>query len=245
MTFRSGFHSQGAPAAAHRAVASLLAWVLTALLRLQWVSWRRRIEGAERLRSLDCAGRRPLVVFWHGKYAAIFPFFKGEDACVFTSRSFRGSVIAGICSRFGYRAVFLPERSGAGALELMRRSLQASAAGAVAVDGPLGPRHVAKAGPVLLASELGFVLLPVSTVARRRMVLRKRWDFMEVPLPFTRVALVVGEALKIPSGLRREDVGPWISRLEQALAMVERRAEALVAPDFDVKGSEGAGGLRS
>lgn len=207
----------------------ILASLFSGILRLLWMSWRRRVEGMERMEDLLAAGRRPLVVFMHGKYPAIFPFFQGKKAVIFVSRSRRGAVLAAICRRFGYRAVLLPEHARGSAFALMRQAVSASPACATAVDGPLGPRHVVKPGIVLLAAEFGLVLLPVSVAARRRLVLKSRWDFLEIPCPFTKVVLRIGDGLEIPRGLKKEEIGPWVSTLKEALEAADRRAEERIA----------------
>jgi lysophospholipid acyltransferase (LPLAT)-like uncharacterized protein len=84
----------------------------------------------------------------------------------------------------------------------MVAALAEARAGAVAVDGPLGPFHRVKSGVIRIASALGFELLPGSVDSRRKMVCYKRWDRMEIPMLFTRVCLVIGEPIQVPSGLR-------------------------------------------
>ena len=82
-----------------------------------------------------------------------------------------------------------------------------------------------KRGAIQLASELNFALLPVAVASCRNRVLWQRWDQMEIPRLFTRVYLVLGDVLNIPPGLTKDKVGPWASRLHDALEAVERRAQ--------------------
>lgn len=73
-----------------------MGWLFTWLLRLQWVTWRKEVEGLERLDRRLARGERTLVAFWHGKYLPLFTLLRGRSACVFTSQSLRGEVIAGL-----------------------------------------------------------------------------------------------------------------------------------------------------
>jgi lysophospholipid acyltransferase (LPLAT)-like uncharacterized protein len=205
-----------------RLLACLYAW----LLRLQAATWRTEIEGLERLDGRLARGERTLVTCWHGKYVPLLPLLRGREACVFTSQSFRGEIIAGICQHFGYACVQLPRHARDQALALMRQALTAHHTGGIVVDGPRGPYHVVKRGAIQLASELGCALLPVSVASRRQRVLRHRWDRMEIPYPWTRVSLVIGEAMTVPAGLTPDELEPWTRRLHDALEAVDRLAEA-------------------
>lgn len=208
--------------------ARILGWISAWLLRIQWTSWRKEVEGLDRMDEMLARGQRILVTFWHGKYVPLFALLRGQRACVFASQSFRGDVIAEICRNFGYHCVQIPDSAGDRSLDLMRRALAANQTGAIAVDGPLGPYHAVKRGAIQLASDLGFVLLPASVASRRKRVLIRRWDRMEIPRLFTRVCLVVGEAIEIPAGLSKEEIGPWIRRFREALEAADRRAEKMV-----------------
>lgn len=205
-------------------VALLWSW----FLKLQAATWRVRDEGLDELDTKIAAGRPLLAAFWHGKYPALFPLLRGRDAMAFSSASRRGEIIAEICRRFGYRAMTIPGRGRERSLELMREALTGVSLGAIAVDGPLGPRHRVKRGVIVLASEQKRAIVPITVAASRKKVAEKRWDRMEFPRPFSRVALVVAELLEIPGGLGPEEVNRWRERLRDLLADADDRAEELL-----------------
>jgi lysophospholipid acyltransferase (LPLAT)-like uncharacterized protein len=212
--------------------ARVLALVYSLLLRLQLLLWRKEVRGLERLDELITARRPVLAVFWHGKYTPLFALLRGRRAVIFTSRSFRGDVIAGICRHFGYTPVQLEDHGRERSLELMRSSLagvlETFPVCGIAVDGPLGPYHAVKRGPILLASELGYKILPVTFAARRSRIDEQRWDRFEVPSPFSRVVFLLGRAMEVPPGLRDtpEEVERWIARVRDALEALDREAES-------------------
>jgi lysophospholipid acyltransferase (LPLAT)-like uncharacterized protein len=199
----------------------LLAWGL----RSQRLTWRVRFEGRRYLDELYSRGTPFLLCFWHGKYVPIFPLLEGYEACVISTRSNRGSIIAEICGRFGYKSAQIPDRQGSGALMLMGEALFGARAGGLAVDGPLGPRHGVKIGVILMASEFGFTLLPVSVGIRWEIVLDKRWDRMELPVPFTTICLVFGKPIKVPPKLRKGQVRKWADHLEERITMLDAKAQ--------------------
>ncbi len=211
-----------------RVIIKVKGLMLSRVLRLQGLTWRVHSEGREHLNRLYAAEKRFLLCFWHGKYVPIFTLLEGYETCVISSLSERGSVIAEICRNFGYQSVQIPDQPRHASLRLMVEVLAEAQAGAVAVDGPLGPRGRVKSGVIRMASALGFVLLPVSVGSRRKIALNKRWDRMEIPLPFTKVCLVIGEPIKVPPALRPMQIQNWADNLAEAIAQLDKKAEDMV-----------------
>jgi lysophospholipid acyltransferase (LPLAT)-like uncharacterized protein len=182
-----------------RAAAALLAALGAALLRLLGATWRVDRAGLARLDALAATGKPVVVAFWHEKYLPLFILTEGRRGLVLTSRSFRGEVIAAICRRFGHCAQFAATGEADATLALLANRL-AAGPGLVglAVDGPLGPRRRARDGAPRLAARLGAPLLPIGFDARPSLRLRRRWDRMELPLPFARITLRTGEPLPPP-----------------------------------------------
>jgi lysophospholipid acyltransferase (LPLAT)-like uncharacterized protein len=190
-------------------------------------SWRVGVSGLDRFDEALAERRRALMLFWHGKYVPLFVLLRDRRACIFSSVSERGSSIATICRHFGYECVRLPDGGGADSLERMELALREHLATGLAADGPLGPWHKVKRGPVVLASRLGFEIYPVSFAARPCLVSRSRWDRMELPLPFARVRLVVGEPMAVPRDASEsvEATAAWCDRLRHALDETGAAAE--------------------
>lgn len=179
-----------------------------------------------------------MLCFWHGKYLPIFSLCRwlwieqrDESACVFTSRSARGEVIAEICRHFGLDCIQIPDSGRKYSYQIMRDALASHSAGVIAVDGPLGPYRQVKQGAIRLASELGYYLVPASTSAQRTWVMAQRWDRMEVPVCFCRIGLSMGEPIFVPPNIDRAQIRGLTDRLYNTLQALERRAQALINPD--------------
>ncbi len=200
-------------------------WIIAGVLRLFRSSWRIRADGMETFRNLYNAGTPFILCFWHGKYIPILPLFEGYEATVVTSRSNRGDVLSSVCSNLGYNFIQIPDHGGKVSMKLME-GLAGARAGAIAVDGPLGPYHVVKRGVVRLASTMGFSLLPASLSIQHKIVLRGRWDRLEVPLPFSRLNLRIGTPLQTPaSGLSPGEIDSWSTRLTEIMEDLEMEKE--------------------
>jgi hypothetical protein len=205
--------------------ARILGWISAWLLRIQCTTWRKETEGLDGFDDKLTRGERVLLTFWHGKYIPLFTLLRGRRAFVFTTRSFRGNIIAEICRHFGYHCVQIPDKGTKSSLNLMRQTLATHRAGCLAVDGPLGPYHVVKRRPVQIASELGYALVPASVGSHRKRVLQHRWDRMEVPGLFTRVCLVIGQTIEVPVAVTPHEVRRCTRLLHDALETVDRRAD--------------------
>ncbi|MBW1711017.1 MAG: hypothetical protein JRI58_14165 [Deltaproteobacteria bacterium] len=210
-------------------------WILSRALRLQRLTWRAHIEGREHLQHLYATGEAFLLCFWHGKYVPIFPLLEGYEALVISSLSKRGRLIAEICESFGYRSTLIPDQPTHDSLRLMEGILSRARAGAFAVDGPLGPRHRVKSGVIRIASTFGFRLLPASVGSRGKIVFDKRWDRLEIPLPFARVCLVIGEPITVSPGLRSKEVREWADNLGKIIERLDRKAEYVASRNGDQK----------
>lgn len=188
-------------------------------------TWRTRIEEIGRLDDLLARGQRLVGCFWHGDYIPLFILMRNRDATVFTSASFRGQVISRLCRHFGYRSALIPER-GEEAYEQMREAATGARLVAVATDGPLGPHHAPKRGTIRLASELGMALLPISVAASARWVDASRWDQRTIPRPFSRVAIAVGEPMRVPPRLSEDEIETWRGTLREALDATDAEARS-------------------
>ncbi len=207
---------------------SLTAITLAAVLRAWCWSWRKDTRQLEKLRRLIAGGSRVLVIFWHGAYFPLFALAEGLHATVFAGNSFRGEVIASLSRRFGYEAQLIAANHDGRSAERIRMVYESADLGALAVDGPLGPFHVVNAGAVTLASELGLLVVPVSVASWPKLVLARRWDRRELPMPFARVALTVGAPIAVPRGLARQETEKWAAKIRTALEETDNLAARML-----------------
>lgn len=194
-----------------------VASAVTMLRLLHW-SWRKNTTQLAKLEADSNEVEQIIVAFWHDSYLPLFALFGGRRAVVLIAPGFRGDVIAGICRAFGY----LPVHVGGPAKKTARETLESALAGevcvaAVAIDGPMGPRHAPKLGVLRLARDLGLVVVPTLISAWPRLILWKRWDQMQVPLPFAKVTLCVGDPIRIPLDATSTDLDAVQVALSKAL----------------------------
>lgn len=216
-----------------RAISVAGYWLISLLGRtLRW-----RTDGLEHLEAVARSGRQPVLAFWHGRILPATLYFRDRGIVVMTSENFDGQWIAGIIERFGYgTARGSTSRGARRALLQLRRDMAAGRAAALTIDGPRGPACVAQAGAVWLAMATGNPVVPFHLEASRHWTLRS-WDRAQIPMPFTTVALAVGEPFHVAADAteppdRGEGEGALDSgdeRIERARRLLEERLVALEA----------------
>jgi lysophospholipid acyltransferase (LPLAT)-like uncharacterized protein len=173
-------------------------------------------------------GEPPVVVgaFWHRAVIPATYYFRRKGIAVMTSRSFDGEYIARIIERFGFQAVRgSSSRGGVGALMGMNRVLDSGYIAAFTIDGPRGPRYVAKPGPVLLARMSGKPILCFYLACERPWILRT-WDQMMIPRPFSRVHVRWTEQIRVPTEVGDEEMKALHERMQASLERARQDAVA-------------------
>jgi len=169
-----------------------------ALINLVGRTTRFSVEGWEHWQAATVNGRQPIYTCWHNRVLLSTYFFRRRGIVVMTSRSFDGEYIARFIQRFGYGASRGSSSRGAvGALVEMIKLVRQGRPAGFMIDGPRGPRYVAKMGAVLLAKKTGAPVLPF-TVNAERYYAAPSWDGLQVPYPFTRARVVIAPPIGVP-----------------------------------------------
>ena len=195
------------------------------LIKIIGSTIRWRVEGWEHWEAANRDGRLPIYTFWHNRVFAGTYFFRGRGIVIMTSQSFDGEYIARFIQRLGYGAVRGSSTRGAvGAVVEMARLMKAGCATGFSIDGPKGPRYVAKMGAVLLAKKTGHPILPFTLIADRFWEAKKSWDGFQVPKPFTHVTLKIAAPMFVPADADESMLSARRDELQQALDEVNRVA---------------------
>ncbi len=142
----------------------------------------------------------PLVYcFWHNRIPTATYFWRRRGIVVMSSQSFDSEYIARFIQRFGYGTAKGSSTRGARVgLIRMIRAVRAGKSAAFTVDGPHGPLYEAKPGALLLAAKANAAILPFS-ISLDRCWRLPSWDRIEIPKPFARAVMVIGERMRIPA----------------------------------------------
>jgi len=184
-----------------------------------------------------------IVAMWHGQHF-MAPFIRrGEHrAKVLISRHRDGEINAIAAKRLGVDAIRGSGTSGRdfhrkGGVSGFKAMLEALAQGynvALTADVPKVSR-IAGRGIVHLARASGRLIVPAAVASSRR-VQMSNWDRSAINLPFGRLAVAVGEPIRVPPDADDATVERLRRLVEERLNAVTERAYAIVdgrAKDFD------------
>jgi lysophospholipid acyltransferase (LPLAT)-like uncharacterized protein len=195
----------------------LLGWLGYVAIALVGRTVRWEDEGRDHLEAIRARGARTIFTFWHGR---IFPatwYWRRRGIVVMTSLNYDGEIIARCIRRHGYD-VARGSSSNAGfrALAEMVRAIRDGQDVAFTIDGPRGPRYIAKQGPVILARKTGAAILCFH-IGLRRCIQLNSWDRFQIPLPFTRARVFIAPPIWIESAADEDRVRAVHARMQQVL----------------------------
>lgn len=155
--------------------------------------------GAWRYEAARARGECVIAAFWH---RCIFPaiwYYRGRGIVVMNTTNFDGQWTRRVIEGVGFgTAQGSSTRGGLSGLMEMARRLEAGADVAFTIDGPRGPRYVAKPGPVMLARRSGQPIIMFHIGVENGHTLEKTWDHFQIPRPFTRAVVVVAQPMYVP-----------------------------------------------
>jgi lysophospholipid acyltransferase (LPLAT)-like uncharacterized protein len=186
---------------------------------------RWEIEGWEHWEAATNGGRQPIYTFWHDRVFLATYFWRNREIVVMTSQSFDGEYIARFIQRFGYgTARGSSTRGGIGALVEMVRLMKAGKPTAFTIDGPKGPRHVAKPGAVLLAKKTGNAILPFCITPAKCWTINS-WDKFQIPRPFARALVTIAPPIFVEAQADEATVNTRQTELQTTLDALTQRGE--------------------
>ena len=210
---------------------TLVSWIVPALLRLIGCTLRFTTtyeEGA--IQSLDEV-YPGIFPFWHRCVLPATWLYRHQHPAVMTSRSLDGEFIARVIRRFGFVPVRgSSSRGGSRALLEMNQQLAQGNAVAFTIDGPRGPRYVAKKGPVLLARMSGAAITAFYVAVEKAWVL-KTWDALVIPKPFSQIYVRFARKIFVPPDADDVAMEHYHAEMQAALDRITAFAEGQFRPD--------------
>ncbi len=177
----------------------------------------------------DFVAGNGLFAFSERDLLAVAAAAEGRHLLVLVDASADGDWAVAIASALGCRFVRGSSlHQGLGALRDLIHALEGNdRPAAFVVDGPVGPAGEAKPGIAACAALTGRPIVPVAAAARWRIAFPRSWAGHYLPLPWSRVAIVVGEPLVVRRGASREEIDAMARAI--TIALEDLRAKALAA----------------
>lgn len=139
--------------------------------------------------------------FWHRTHFAPIMFVGKKiinKSAGFVSPSKDGEILATWLKHLGYEVVrgSSSRKAISGVVKLMHAVRNGYSIG-IALDGPKGPIYEAKAGASFIGAKTGVPLIPLGAAYSKFYQFEKSWDKFQIPLPFAKVGIYLGEPFYI------------------------------------------------
>ena len=205
----------------------ILGWLVWAVIRILGPTIQFEVLGGQRV-GRDFRPDQPpnVYAFWHRCIIAGAWYFRNRNAVLMNTTNFDGQWTRRVIERLGYgTAQGSSTRGGLRGLAVMAQRLDEGLDAAFTIDGPRGPRYIAKPGPVMLSRRAGRPIVVFHIGLERAWTLKKTWDLFQVPKPFTRAILVIAPPIEVPEDVNREGLEEKHQEMQTMLERVRDVAE--------------------
>jgi hypothetical protein len=191
------------------------------LIKITGKTIRFETDGWENFEAIERSGKPPIYAFWHNRIFLATYYFRHRGIVVMSSQSYDGEYIASFIKRFGFGVLRgSSTRGGVGALVEMIRLMRQGLPMGFTMDGPKGPKYVAKTGACLLAKKTGNPIMPFMLEAEKYWSV-KNWDNLQIPKPFSRARVFIAEPLFV-----EKDAND--ARIEECRVLLQAKLDELV-----------------
>src|SRR5437870_9532768 len=168
-----------------------IAAAVYSVIRTLGPTLRYEVLGWQHAEKVHASGKRIIWAFWHRIILPIVWWHRHHGVVVMDTTAFDGRWTRKVIEWLGFgTAQGSSSRGGLRGLAVMAKRLEESADCAFTIDGPRGPRYIAKPGPVMLARKTGRAIYVFHIGVEKALTLERAWDKMQIPHPFSRAVMV-------------------------------------------------------
>jgi lysophospholipid acyltransferase (LPLAT)-like uncharacterized protein len=184
-----------------------------------------------RFAEKEWAAKQPCIwAFWHRVILPLAWYGRNRGVVVMNTTAFDGQWTRKVIEWLGFgTAQGSSSRGGLRGLTVMAQRITEGKDCAFTIDGPRGPRYVAKVGPVLLARMTGAPILVFHVGVDRGKTIEKTWDHFLLPGLFARAVLIGAPAIRVPRDADSETIKAKHEEMQKALERVRDIAESWFA----------------
>src|SRR5437588_13014871 len=209
-----------------RAQIPLIAAVVYAVIRTLGPTLRYEVLGWQHAEAVHASGKRVIWAFWHRIILPIVWWHRHHGVVVMNTTAFDGQWTRKVIEWLGFgTAQGSSSRGGLRGLAVMARRLEEGVDCAFTIDGPRGPRYVAKPGPVMLARKTGCPVMVFHIGVDRGKTFTRTWDHFLLPMPFARAVILFAPPIWVPEDADGEVLNAKHSEMQRELERVRDVAE--------------------
>jgi lysophospholipid acyltransferase (LPLAT)-like uncharacterized protein len=209
-----------------RAQIPIIAAAVFSVIRTLGPTLRYEVLGWQQAEGVYAAKKQCIWAFWHRVIIPVAWWGRNRGVVVMNTTAFDGQWTRKVIEWLGFgTAQGSSTRGGLRGLAVMARRLEEGKDCAFTIDGPRGPRYVAKPGPVMLARKTGCPILVFHIGVDRGRTFEKTWDHFLLPKPFARTVMLFAPPIYVPKDADAEKMEAIHGEMQRELERVRDIAE--------------------
>lgn len=203
-----------------------LPWLLAKTFELLFRTCTVEIRGGDIYEGALKKHKRCLVAIWHESMVLACCHNRGRGYVGLSSLSFDGEFAARVMNHWHIHAARgSSSRGGSEALAALVEAANTVPITGFTLDGPRGPRRIAKAGISILAARTQLPIIPNAFVPDRAWRLHS-WDRLPIQKPFSRIICAYGTPISPPPDESPKAIETTRVAVEQSLNLLHEQLEA-------------------
>lgn len=204
----------------------VIAAAVFCVVRILGPTLRYEVLGWEKVESVYASGKRCIWSFWHRCIFGVIWWGRNRGVVVMNSTNFDGQWTRKVIEWLGYgTAQGSSTRGGLRGLAVMAKRLEEGCDVAFTIDGPRGPRFVAKPGPVMLARRTENPILVFHVGFERAHTFAQTWDLFQLPHLFSRVVMLFAPPIYVAADAGRDAMSQKHDAMQKELERVRDLAD--------------------
>jgi lysophospholipid acyltransferase (LPLAT)-like uncharacterized protein len=205
----------------------IIAAIVYSVIRTLGPTLRYEVVG-KRFADTQWGSKQPCIwAFWHRVILPMAWFARNRGIVVMNTTAFDGQWTRKVIEWLGFgTAQGSSSRGGLRGLTVMAQRIAEGLDCAFTIDGPRGPRYVAKVGPVLLARMTGAPILVFHVGVDRGKTIERTWDHFLLPGLFARTVLIGNPPIYVPKDADSDMIKAKHEEMQKALEHVRDIAES-------------------
>lgn len=204
----------------------IIAALVYSVIRTLGPTLRFEVLGRARVEKVWAAKQPCIWAFWHRCIIPIAWYGRNRGIVIMNTTAFDGQWTRKVIEWLGFgTAQGSSSRGGLRGLTVMAQRIKEGLDCGFTIDGPRGPRYVAKVGPVLLARLTGAPIFVFHVAVDRGKTIEKTWDHFLLPGLFARAILIGHPPIYVPQDADSEMIRAKHEEMQKALEHVRDLTE--------------------
>jgi lysophospholipid acyltransferase (LPLAT)-like uncharacterized protein len=199
----------------------IIAAIVYSVIRVLGPTLRFEVLGRAVVERLWAAKQPCIWSFWHRCIIPMAWYGRNRGIVIMNTTAFDGQWTRKVIERLGFgTAQGSSSRGGLRGLNVMAERIKEGLDCGFTIDGPRGPRYVAKVGPVLLARMTGAPIMVFHVGVDRGKTIEKTWDHFCLPYLFARAILIGAPPIYVPQDADSDLIKAKHEEMQKALERV-------------------------